>query len=186
MVTAAWPRHGLFGSACTAAEEIPDENGKPGCTWRPVLPPGNQTTTLDHTTKETHLSDVLDMLTGVFSGKVAVEKGRFGLQRGWTTASAHPRRPSWNISDPIHNERHPRLPHRIASKGTIKSSRTPSTIFDLALRYRAGEIRAKDDGVGEIGFAGMRLIDASLDMDVSFKDESPSKESFPQGTPTRR
>ena len=41
-------------------------------------------TTLDNnSTKETlDLSDVLDMLTGVFSGKVAVEKGRFGLQAG--------------------------------------------------------------------------------------------------------
>ena len=59
-------------------------------------------TTLDNnSTKETlDLSDVLDMLTGVFSGKVAVEKGRFGLQAGLDhlSFSTSETVSSWNLS----------------------------------------------------------------------------------------
>ena len=137
-------------------------------------------TTLDNnSTRETlDLSDVLDMLTGVFSGKVAVEKGRFGLQAGLDhlSFSTSETVSSWNSSNPIPNDRHPRLPQRrITSEGTIKSvTDTEQTLFDLALRYRAGEIqkpRMTPGSVSFIGFAGMRLIDASLDMDVSFKDD---------------
>ena len=137
-------------------------------------------TTLDNnTTKETlDLSDVLDMLTGVFSGKVAVEKGRFGLQAGLDhlSFSTSETVSSWNSSNLIQNDRHPRIPQRrVNSKGTIKSvTDSEQTIFDLALRYRAGEIqkpRMTPGSMSFIGFAGMRLIDASLDMDVSFKDD---------------
>ena len=43
----------------------------------------SKTTLNNNITSETlDLNDVLDMLTGVFSSKVAVEKGRFGLQAG--------------------------------------------------------------------------------------------------------
>ena len=137
-------------------------------------------TTLDNnTTNETlDLNDVLDMLTGVFSGKVAVEKGRFGLQAGLDHLSFNTSETvsSWQSSNPVRNERHPRLPQRrITSKGSIKSvTDTEQTLFDLALRYRAGEIqkpRMPPGSVSFVGFAGMRLIDASLDMDVSFKDD---------------
>ena len=83
---------------------------------------------------------------------------------------------SWNSSKTIQNYRHPRLPQRrVNSKGKIKSvTYTEQTIFDLALRYRAGEIQKPlmtPGSMSFIGFEGMRLIDASLDMDVSFKDD---------------
>ena len=137
-------------------------------------------TTLDNnSTRETlDLRDVLDMLTGVFSGKVAVEKGRFGLQAGLDFLSFRTSETvsSWSSSNPITNDRPPRLPQRrITSKGTIKSvTDTDQTLFDLALRYRAGDIQKPKMPAGTVsfvGFAGMRLIDASLDMDVSFKDD---------------
>ena len=165
------------------AEEIPDEDGNTRVYLEAYgffpLETHSKTTLDNNTTKETlDLSDVLDMLTGVFSGKVAVEKGRFGLQAGLDhlSFSTSETVSSWNSSNPIQNERHPRFPERrVNSKGTIKSvTDSEQTIFDLALRYRAGEIqkpRMKPGSVSFIGFAGMRLIDASLDMDVSFKDD---------------
>ena len=140
----------------------------------------NSRTTLDNnsTTETLDLSDVLDMLTSVISGKVAVEKGRFGVQAGLDhlSFSTSETVSSWNSSNPIQNERHPRLPQRrVNSKGTIKSvTDTEQTLVDLALRYRAGEIQKPKMTPGSlsfIGFAGMRWIDASLDMDVSFKDD---------------
>ncbi len=140
----------------------------------------NSKTTLDNnsTTETLDLSDVLDMLTSVISGKVAVEKGRFGVQAGLDhlSFSTSETVSSWNSSNPIQNERHPRLPQRrVNSKGTIKSvTDTEQTLVDLALRYRAGEIQKPKMTPGSlsfIGFAGMRWIDASLDMDVSFKDD---------------
>ena len=140
----------------------------------------NSKTTLDNnSTRETlDLSDVLDMLTSVISGKVAVEKGRFGVQAGLDhlSFSTSETVSSWNSSNLIQNDRHPLLPQRrVHSKGTIKSvTDSEQTIFDLALRYRAGEIqkpRMTPGSMSFIGFAGMRLIDASLDMDVSFRDD---------------
>ena len=139
----------------------------------------SKTTLNNNITSETlNLNDVLDMLTGVFSGKVAVEKGRFGLQAGLDHLSFRTSEmvSSWQSSNPIRNERHPRLPQRkINSSGSIKSvTDTEQTLFDLALRYRGGAIqkpRMKPGAISFVGFAGMRLIDASLDMDVSFKDD---------------
>lgn len=139
----------------------------------------SKTTLNNNITSETlDLNDVLDMLTGVFSGKVAVEKGRFGLQAGLDhlSFSTSEMVSSWQSSNPIPNERHPRLPQRrINSEGSIKSvTDTEQTLFDLALRYRAGDIqkpRMTPGAISFVGFAGMRLIDASLDMDVSFKDD---------------
>ena len=165
------------------AEEIPDEDGNTRVYLEAYgffpLETHSKTTLDNNTTKETlDLSDVLDMLTGVFSGKVAVEKGRFGLQAGLDhlSFSTSETVSSWNSSNLIQNDRHPRLPQRrVNSKGTIKSvTDSEQTIFDLALRYRAGEIqkpRMTPGSMSFIGFAGMRLIDASLDMDVSFKDD---------------
>ena len=71
---------------------------------------------------------------------------------------------------------HPRLPQRrVNSEGSIKSvTDTEQTLFDLALCYRGGAIqkpRMAPGAISFVGFAGMRLIDASLDMDVSFKDD---------------
>ena len=62
------------------AEEIPDEDGNTRVYLEAYgffpLETHSKTTLDNNTTKETlDLSDVLDMLTGVFSGKVAVEKG---------------------------------------------------------------------------------------------------------------
>jgi hypothetical protein len=139
----------------------------------------SKTTLNNNITSETlDLNDVLDMLTGVFSGKVAVEKGRFGLQAGLDHLSFRTSEmvSSWQSSNPIQNESHPRLPQRrINSEGSIKSvTDTEQTLFDLALRYRGGAIqkpRMTPGAVSFVGFAGMRLIDASLDMDVSFKDD---------------
>jgi hypothetical protein len=114
----------------------------------------------------------------VFSGKIAFEKGRFGLQAGLDHLSFRTSEmvSSWQSSNPIQNESHPRLPQRrINSEGSIKSvTDTEQTLFDLALRYRGGAIqkpRMTPGAVSFVGFAGMRLIDASLDMDVSFKDD---------------
>ena len=165
------------------AEEVPDEDGKTRVYLEAYgffpLETHSKTTLDNNTTKETlDLSDVLDMLTGVFSGKVAVEKGRFGLQAGLDhlSFSTSETVSSWDSSNLIQNDRHPRLPQRrVNSKGTIKSvTDSEQTIFDLALRYRAREIqkpRMTPGSMSFIGFAGMRLIDASLDMDVSFKDD---------------
>ena len=80
-------------------------------------------TTLNNniTSEMLDLNDVLDMLTGVFSGKVAVEKGRFGLQAGLDHLSFRTSEmvSSWQSSNPIQNESHPRLPQRrINSEGT--------------------------------------------------------------------
>jgi len=139
----------------------------------------SKTTLNNNITSETlDLNDVLDMLTGVFSGKIAVEKGRFGLQAGLDHLRFRTSEmvSSWQSSNPIQNESHPRLPQRrINSEGSIKSvTDTEQTLFDLALRYRGGAIqkpRMTPGAVSFVGFAGMRLIDASLDMDVSFKDD---------------
>ena len=126
------------------AEEVPDEDGKTRVYLEAYgffpLETHSKTTLDNNTTKETlDLSDVLDMLTGVFSGKVAVEKGRFGLQAGLDhlSFSTSETVSSWNSSNLIQNDRHPRLPQRrVNSKGTIKSvTDSEQTIFDLALRY---------------------------------------------------
>ena len=71
----------------SAAEEAPDHDDATRVYLEAYgffpLETHSKTTLDNNTTKETlDLSDVLDMLTGVFSGKVAVEKGRFGLQAG--------------------------------------------------------------------------------------------------------
>ena len=120
--------------------------------------------------------------------QVAVEKGRFGVQAGlkhlgFSTSESVS---FWNSSNPIQNDRHPRLPQRrVNSKGTIKSvTDTEQTIFDMAMRYRAGEIQKPPMAPGSvsfIGFAEMRLIDASLDMDVSFKDDVTVEGIMPCG-----
>ncbi len=72
----------------------------------------SKTTLENNSTKETlDLSDVLDMLTGVFSGKVAVEKGRFGVQAGLDhlSFSTSETVSTWNSSNP-HSERSPPSP----------------------------------------------------------------------------
>ena len=143
------------------------------------LETNSKTTLNNNSTSETlDLSDVLDMLTGVFNGKIAVEKGRFGLQAGldFLSFSTSETVSSWNSSNPITNDQHPRLPQRrVTSKGTIQSvTDTDQTLFDLALRYRAGDIqkpKMPSGAISFVGFAGMRLIDASLDMNVTFKDD---------------
>ena len=81
---------GLFGLATTClltplvlpsyAEATSDNDGDTRVYWRhtgssPLEPTPKPLKTLD-------LSDLLDMLTGMFSGKVAVEKGRSGVQAG--------------------------------------------------------------------------------------------------------
>ncbi len=137
-------------------------------------------TTLDNNTTSESLSleDVLDMLTGVFSGKVAVETGRLGIQAGLDhlSFSTSETVSSWSTSNPLRNKPNSRLPQRrITSEGDIKAvTDTEQTLFDLALRYRLGDIqkpKMKPGSMSFVGFAGMRLIDASLDMDVSFEDD---------------
>ena len=82
----------------SAAEDVPDEDGNNRVYLEAYgffpLETHSKTTLDNNTTKERlDLSDVLDMLTGVLSGKVAVEKGGLACKQGWTiSASAHPRR----------------------------------------------------------------------------------------------
>ena len=99
------------------AEEAPDEDGNTRVYLEAYgffpLETNSKTTLDDNTTKETlDLNDVLDMLTGVFSGKVAVEKGRFGLQAGLDhlSFSTSETVSSWKQLEPDSERTPPALP----------------------------------------------------------------------------
>lgn len=80
------------------AEEAPDEDGNTRVYLEAYgffpLETHSKTTLDNNSTKETlDLSDVLDMLTDVFSGRWLLRKVGSACKQGWTiSASAHPRR----------------------------------------------------------------------------------------------
>ena len=127
------------------------------------------------------LGDVLESATGVFTGRAAVEYERVGFQTAVNYGSSYlsEKVGEWDFDNPLRFQINPDFPslpdRRIKAKGSIKTDTNfKQALVDLALRYRVGDIQRPKMEKGSfsfIGFAGARIIDASLDIDAKFSND---------------
>ena len=149
------------------------------------LPPiTKSTSTIDgNTTKvDLPLSDVIKSIDEVLTLKAQFEYGRFGVLAAinYATLSASTSRSSFlETQNPLKNKRVIASPLRtrtIRIQGDLDVDVDANqTIFDLAMRYRAGAVqkpRMKKGSASFLGLVGARFIDANLSTDFNIKGKA--------------
>ncbi|MCP4798540.1 MAG: hypothetical protein GY893_01160 [bacterium] len=112
------------------------------------------------------LSDVLSTVTGLFTGRASVEYGRYGFMAGIIYGtSSETQRGDYRFDGELLS---PSVDN-LKLKGKAKTDFNQSVV-DLAMRYRLGAIEEPVMKTGSstfVGYAGARVIDAGMDMDIS-------------------
>ena len=173
-------------SASGSEDEQDEENS-----WRvyldlyAFLPPiTNSTSTIEgNTTKvDLPLSDVIKSLDEALTLKAQFEYGRLGIlaAMNYATLSASTSKSSFlETQNPLKNKRgiasHLRT-RTIRIQGDLDVDVDANqTIFDLAMRYRAGAIqkpRMRKGSTSFLGLVGARFIDANLSTDFNIKTKT--------------
>ncbi|WP_255475941.1 hypothetical protein [Synechococcus sp. BIOS-E4-1] len=173
--------------SASASEKEEDEEDS----WRvyldlyAFLPPiTRSTSTIDgNTTKvDLPLSDVIKSIDEALTLKAQFEYGRLGVLAAinYATISSSTSRSSFlETQNPLRNKLGIASPLRkrtIRVQGDLDVDVDASqTIFDLAMRYRAGAIqkpRMKKGSTSFLGLVGARFIDANLSTDFNIKGKS--------------
>ncbi|KZR86568.1 hypothetical protein MITS9509_01482 [Synechococcus sp. MIT S9509] len=173
--------------SASASEEEEDEEDS----WRvyldlyAFLPPiTRSTSTIDgNTTKvDLPLSDVIKSIDEALTLKAQFEYGRLGVLAAinYATISSSTSRSSFlETQNPLRDKLGIASPLRkrtIRVQGDLDVDVDASqTIFDLAMRYRAGAIqkpRMKKGSTSFLGLVGARFIDASLSTDFNIKGKT--------------
>ena len=149
------------------------------------LPPTTRSTsTIDgNTTKvDLPLSDVIKSIDEALTLKAQVEYGRLGVLAAinYATISSSTSRSSFlETQNPLRNKlgiASPLQKRTIRVQGDLDVDVDASqTIFDLAMRYRAGAIqkpRMKKGSTSFLGLVGARFIDANLSTDFNIKGKA--------------
>ena len=149
------------------------------------LPPiTNSTSTIEgNTTKvDLPLSDVIKSIDEALTLKAQIEYGRFGVLAAinYATLSASTSKSSFlETQNPLKNRLGIAPPLRtrtIRIQGDLDVDVDANqTIFDLAMRYRAGAIqkpRMKKGSTSFLGLVGARFIDANLSTDFNIKTKT--------------
>ena len=149
------------------------------------LPPiTNSTSTIEgNTTKvDLPLSDVIKSIDEALTLKAQIEYGRFGVLAAinYATLSASTSKSSFlETQNPLKNRLGIAPPLRtrtIRIQGDLDVDVDANqTIFDLAMRYRAGAIqkpRMKKGSTSFLGLVGARFIDANLSTDFNIKGKT--------------
>ena len=149
------------------------------------LPPiTKSTSTIDgNTTKvDLPLSDVIKSIDEVLTLKAQFEYGRFGVLAAinYATLSASTSRSSFlETQNPLKNKRgiaSPLRTRKIRIQGDLDVDVDANqTIFDLAMRYRAGAVqkpRMEKGSASFLGLVGARFIDANLSTDFNIKGKA--------------
>ena len=149
------------------------------------LPPiTKSTSTIDGNTKKVDLplSDVIKSIDEVLTLKAQFEYGRFGVLAAinYATLSASTSRSSFlETQNPLKNKRVIASPLRtrtIRIQGDLDVDVDANqTIFDLAMRYRAGAVqkpRMEKGSASFLGLVGARFIDANLSTDFNIKGKA--------------
>ena len=166
-----------------ASQQEDEENN-----WRVYLdlyaflpPTTNSTSTVEgNTTKvDLPLSDVIKSLDEALTLKASFEYGRLGVLAAinYATLSTSASKSSYlETKNPLKNKAGIASPLRsrtIRIQGDLDVDVDANqTIFDLAMRYRAGAIqkpRMKKGSTSFLGLVGARFIDANLSTDFSIK-----------------
>ena len=149
------------------------------------LPPiTNSTSTIEgNTTKvDLPLSDVIKSIDEALTLKAQIEYGRFGILAAinYATLSASTSKSSFlETQNPLKNRLGIAPPLRtrtIRIQGDLDVDVDANqTIFDLAMRYRAGAIqkpRMRKGSTSFLGLVGARFIDANLSTDFNIKTKT--------------
>ena len=149
------------------------------------LPPTtNSTSTIDgNTTKvDLPLSDVIKSIDEALTFKAQFEYGRLGVLAAinYATLSTSTSRSSFlETQNPLRNKigiASPLRERTIRVQGDLDVDVDANqTIFDLAMRYRAGAIqkpRMKKGSTSFVGLVGARFIDANLSTDFNIKGKT--------------
>ena len=175
------------GDSASESENEQDEENS----WRvyldlyAFLPPiTNSTSTIEgNTTKvDLPLSDVIKSLDEALTLKAQFEYGRLGIlaAMNYATLSASTTQSSFlETQNPLKNNRGIASPLRtrtIRIQGDLDVDVDANqTIFDLAMRYRAGAIqkpRMEKGSTSFLGLVGARFIDANLSTDFNIKGKT--------------
>ena len=175
------------GDSASESEDEKDEEDS----WRVYLdlyaflaPTTNSTTTVDGNTTKTDipLSDVINSLDEALTLKTQFEYGKLGVLAAINHASlsaSTSKSSFFETKNPLKNRLGLASPLRTRSiriKGDLDVDVDASqTIFDLAMRYRAGAIqkpRMEKGSTSFLGLVGARFIDANLSTDFNIKTKT--------------
>ena len=175
------------GDSASESEDEKDEEDS----WRfyldlyAFLPPTTQSTSTieGNTTKvDLPLSDVINSIDEALTLKTQIEYGRFGVLAAinYATLSASTSKSSFlETQNPLKDRLGIAAPLRtrtIRVKGDLDVDVDANqTIFDLAMRYRAGAIqkpRMEKGSTSFLGLVGARFIDANLSTDFNIKTKT--------------
>ena len=157
------------------AQESPEPAAAPPSPWRGTveiyapLPLQLKTTpTINGRSAEAdlNLGEVLDNLRWTSSLRASLEKGRWGVLTDLSFTSLG-QEEARTVSGPL-------LGREFTGRATVEASQG---VYDLALRYRFGDPEAavgKPGAFSVIPYAGMRLIDARLDLSAEISGEQRS------------
>ena len=180
----------VLSQSSDGASEREDEQDEED-SWRfyldlyAFLPPTTQSTSTieGNTTKaDLPLSDVINSIDEALTLKTQIEYGRLGVLAAinYATLSASTSKSSFlETQNPLKDRLGIAAPLRtrtIRVKGDLDVDVDANqTIFDLAMRYRAGAIqkpRMKKGSTSFLGLVGARFIDANLSTDFNIKTKT--------------